>query len=140
MVLDSLMRCWSIWYHIQYRHALSYHRASSRVFPNFAQAVTNLPDPQDREFVCEEHLQDNEWETIAWQQIPNGMDALEAGSLNFEASLAVDPLSICIISREFTTPDNKSQDLQALFKQCLVDAALQYLAQRSVDRVSLFRS
>lgn len=140
-VLKRLGNNDSIWYHIKYHYSLEHVPASFRVFPEYSDLVlTNLPQEWRKRFVSEQCMTDSKWETQSLQYFPtksvghHGHVNPGCGGLNdydrpFRASLAVDPLQICIVAKAFTAPDTKEQDLQTLVLELLDDAGWKPLAR-----------
>lgn len=127
--LYGLQRSEDIWYHIAYHYpANEVPDSPNRAFPECSgQVFTNLPGPDCTKFVCEQNkCGEAEWEDESSQPFPGpehrnqqGTGGLNDFDRPFKACLAVDPLQICVISRDFTKSSNEKLDLQELVLKLL---------------------
>lgn len=135
-----------IWYHVTYHYASHLVPApSNRAFHNCSDRLfTNLPKSHHKQFCCEQTRKKTaEWEDIGFQYFPGREEVHQgSGGLNdfedpFQACLAVDPLQVCIVSKDFTTFTDEKQDLPDLVRKLLVQAGFQPLAQLNSDAQDL---
>lgn len=137
--LYKLKRNDKIWYHVTYHYpSATIPTSPTRAFPEYSdQLSTNVPGQDHAKFVCEEMMEDlSEWETVSFQYFPGpeyrqrqGTGGLNDFDRPFQACRIVDPLQICVVSREFATSNNNKQDLQALLLGLLSQSGFQSLTQ-----------
>lgn len=111
--LCSLERSDKICYHVMYHYPPeNVPDSPTRAFPECSgQVFTNLTGPDRTKFVCEQIKHGTaQWEDESLQHVPGPEHRHQQGTGGFNdhgrpvnACLAVDPLQICIVSKEFTS-------------------------------------